>query len=191
MKRFVVLLLLLSLMGACSSEQPTKNAEDGQGMEVEKGLLNVEVTLPPLFFEGENIDEVIANAKAEGIKDVKKNEDGSLTYKMSKAKHKEMLDEMKDTIIEQVNELETGEDFPSIQTVSYHKAFKEFTLQVDKEQYENSFDGLATIGLGLVGVYYQVLDGTDIEQTKVMIHLEDAATGEVFDSMVYPDALDE
>lgn len=45
----------------------------------------------------ESTDESIAKAEEEGLK-VTENEDGSLTYKMSKSKHKEMMNEIKKTI---------------------------------------------------------------------------------------------
>ncbi len=65
---------------ADNSKQEDKNTEDTSGA-VDKGLLNVEVTVPASFLEGEDIDSVIAQAKEDGIKDVKKNDDGSVTYK--------------------------------------------------------------------------------------------------------------
>lgn len=41
-------------------------------------LLYVEVTVPATLLEGEDIDSVIAQAKEDGIKDVKKNDDSSV-----------------------------------------------------------------------------------------------------------------
>lgn len=205
MKRFGFLMLLVGLLAACSPDNPSENTgnnvenaeekqveeEEQEGIGVDKGLLNVEVTLPASFFEGDDIEEVIEKAKADGVSKVTKNEDGSLTYKMSKSKHKEMLSEMEESISEYVDELENDDDFPSIKEVSYKRNFQEFTLKVEKEVFENSFDAFATIGIGFVGMYYQVFEGKDLEKNKVTIHLQDASTGENFDSIVYPDALDE
>lgn len=198
-------MLLVGLLAACSPDNPSENTgnnvenaeekqveeEEQEGIGVDKGLLNVEVTLPASFFEGDDIEEVIEKAKADGVSKVTKNEDGSLTYKMSKSKHKEMLSEMEESISEYVDELENDDDFPSIKEVSYKRNFQEFTLKVEKEVFENSFDAFATIGIGFVGMYYQVFEGKDLEKNKVTIHLQDASTGENFDSIVYPDALDE
>lgn len=39
-------------------------------VEVDKGLFNVEGTLPASLFEGEDIDSAIKEAKAEGVKEV-------------------------------------------------------------------------------------------------------------------------
>lgn len=62
---------------------------------------------------------------------------------------------------------------------------------MEKEAFENSFDGFAALGLGMSGIYYQLFDGVDMDKNKVTIHLKDDSTGEVYDSIVYPDALEE
>lgn len=192
-----IFIMVLLLLAACSSgnnagQEVSENAPDQDGkVEVDKGLLNVELHLPASFFEGEDIDEVIAEAKEEGVAEVTKNNDGSLTYKMSKSKHKEMMADMKDGLVEYVDELTTSEDYPSIKEVTYHKSFNEFTVVVDKEVFESGFDGFAALGLGMSGLYYQLFSGANMEGSKVTIHVEDEATGEVFNSIVYPDALEE
>jgi len=172
-----LLLLLGALMAACSEDQ--KKAGD------------VEVTIPALFFEGQDIDSVISKAKNSGIKEIIKNDDGSLTYKMSKSKHKEMMKDLKERIVKSVEELKTSEDFASINDVAYNKSFSEFTLTVNKEKYEGSFDALASFGLALAGMYYQLLNGADVEDYNVTINFKDESNGKVFDTMVYPEALNE
>lgn len=124
---YIVFILAMLLLAACSSEsgagkEVKENGENkGEKVEVDKGLLNVEINLPESFFEGEDIDEVIAEAKEEGVAEVTKNDDGSLTYKMSKSKHKEMIAEMKESLLEYVDELISNEDYSSIKDVTYHK----------------------------------------------------------------------
>ena len=158
---------------------------------MEKGIFNVEVTLPASFFEGEDIDTVIAEAKKDGIKEATKNDDGSVTYKMSKEKHKEMMTEMETGLKEYMDELLTSEDYSSIRDVSANKNYSTFTLIVDKALYEDSFDGFATMGLGMLGMYYQVFEGVDSENVKVNIDVQDVTTNEVFNTIVYPDDMNE
>ena len=159
--------------------------------EVDKGLLNVEVTIPPSLLEDQNIDEVIAEAKEAGVSEVTENDDGSLTYKMSKSVHSEMMKEIENGLKENIDELKNSEDYVSIEDVISNNSFSEFTMVVNQEEYENSFDGFAALGLGISGLYYQLFDGVDPDDYKVTIHLENAETGEVFDTIVYPDALEE
>lgn len=132
-------------------------------------------------------NEVIEEAKAEGIKEVTQNSDGSLTYKMSKNEHKKMLSEMGDSIEQSMEEMITSEDFVSIQDVKANKSYSEFTMVVDKAKFENSFDGFATLALGATGMYYQAFNGLNAEEAKVTIHFEDADTGETFNTTVFPD----
>ncbi|WP_042346137.1 hypothetical protein [Bacillus massiliigorillae] len=190
----LLLLLVLSIsLVACSSNDDSKKekSEEKGAVEVDKGLLNVEVTLPASFFEGEDIDKVIAEAKKDGVKEVTKNEDGSLTYKMSKSQHTKMMKEMETTIKDSIKELETNKDLASVKGVEYNKKFTEFTIVVDQAAYENSMDGFAIFGLAMQSMFYQLFDGVKPDEYKATFHLKDEATSKVFDTVVYPDALQE
>lgn len=200
MKKLLILpliLLLGILLVACSQGDDSGKKKEGadkaseETLKVDKGLLNVEVTIPATLYKGQDIDSIISEAKNSGIKEVIKNNDGSLTYKMSKSEHKKMMKELKERIVKSVEELKTSEDFASINDVAYNKSFSEFTLTVNKEKFEGSFDALASFGLALAGMYYQLFNGADVEHYKVTVYIKDESNGEVFDTMVYPDELNE
>ena len=200
MKKLLILpliLLLGILLVACSQGDDSGKKEEGadkaseETLKVDKGLLNVEVTIPATLYKGQDIDSIISEAKNSGIKEVIKNDDGSLTYKMSKSEHKKMMKELKERIVKSVEELKTSEDFASINDVAYNKSFSKFTLTVNKEKFEGSFDALASFGLALAGMYYQLFNGADVEHYKVTVYIKDESNGEVFDTMVYPDELNE
>ncbi|WP_461611946.1 hypothetical protein [Cytobacillus kochii] len=199
MKKLSCLLVLVVIfLVACSNESAEgekstdqKQEEKEGAVNVDKGLLNVELTLPASFFEGEDIDTVIAEAKKEGVSEVTKNEDGSLTYKMPKSEHKKMMTEMGTSITDSIEEMKSSEDYVSIKDVTHNKSFTEFTLLVDKESYENSMDGFVIFGLGLQGSMYQMFNGANPEDYKVTVSVKDEATEEVFDEVIYPDALEE
>jgi len=180
---------------ANAEEQETdgeeQEAEEESGIEVDKGLLNVEVTLPEMLFVDEDIDEVLEEAKEAGAKDIKENDDGSVTFKISKKDHKQMMKEMAADVEESVEEMINDEEFVSIKDISFNKNFSEFTMVVDREGFENSFDGFAVFGLGLSGMFYQLFNGDDMDKSKVTVLIEDEATGEVFEEVNYPEALDE
>ena len=192
LKKFKILFLLLLSMAlvACSSNDEAKKEKETENVAVDKGLLNVEVTLPASFFDGQDIDEVIAQAEEDGAKGVTKNDDGSLSYKMSKSEHKKMMAEMEKEMLAFIEEMETSEDYPSIQTVEYNKSFTEYTVVVDQEAFESGFDGFALLGLAIQSMYYQVFDGVKEEDYQTTVHMKNAETSEVFDTIVYPDALE-
>ncbi|WP_163972084.1 hypothetical protein [Oceanobacillus halotolerans] len=205
---FTFLAIALVVLTACGAtdeedsketeneEEATEQQKDGEtnddgNMEVDKDLLNVEVTLPASLFEGEDMESSIEEAKENGVSDVTQNEDGSVTYKMSKSVHKDMMEEIKADLGKSVEEMKNNEDYISIQDITYNNSFSEFTLEVDREAYENSMDGFAAFGLGFSGMYYQIFDGTDPDDTNVTIYVKDYETQEVFDELIYPDEFEE
>ena len=64
-----------------------------------------------------------------------------------------MMAEMETTMTEAIEDMKTSGDFVSIKDITYNKLFSEFTLLVDKESFENSFDGFAVLGLGFTRLY--------------------------------------
>jgi hypothetical protein len=172
---------------------PTEAAkeEKNEAIEVDKGLFNNEVTLPASMFEGQAYEEIVAQAKEEGIDEVIQNDDGSVTYKMSKSVYKKMMDEMEKGLLDYVSELKSGENFASIKDVTHNKSFSEFTLIVDKAAYEGGFDGMASLGLVVVASYYQLFSGVSSDDLKITINAQDEATKEIFNTRVYPEALEQ
>lgn len=200
MKKFGFLLFLaitVLALAACGADKEAsktssdkKESEETEDFAVDKGLLNVEITMPASFVEGEDIDNTIKEAEAEGI-EVTKNDDGSLTYKMSKSEHKKMMKDIKTNAEKSLDEIKTDGTFPSVKDITYNNSFSKFTLTVDKAAYENSMDSWSIIGIGITGMMYNLFNGEDMDKMKVNIDVKDEATGEVFDTTVYPDDLEE
>ena len=204
-KHLIVMLIVLSLaaLTACGSEQSnvkkdktvkdkektTESSKKEGSVEVNKGLFNVEITLPASFFEGEDIDQVITKAKADGVNEVIKNADGSLTYKMSKSQHKKMMAEMESSILNTIQETKTSGDFVSIKDIRNNKSFSEFTIVVNKAAFENSLDSFASLGLGITGMFYQVFSGIKAEDCKVTVNYMDQVDSKIFNTVVFPDDL--
>jgi hypothetical protein len=191
---YALIVLLMTFLASCSSsgENNVSNGENSkeQKVDVDKGLLSVVITLPASMFEDKDANTVIADAKKEGI-EVTKNEDDSFTYKMSKAKHKEMMAEIEKSINETIDETVNSEDFVSIKDITHNNSFTEFTLVVDKGSYENSMDSFAALGLGMSGMMYQLYNGVDSDEYIVTISLKDQTSQEVFDEIIYPDDMKE
>ena len=205
-KILFVLLSVVFILGACGGNDEEKTQDDqknneqtqaekdqdtSDSVEVDKGLLDVEVIIPASFFAGEDKEQVIAEAKEEGVAEVKENEDGSLTYKMSKSTHKEMMHGIEADLNDAIDEIKNDDEYASIQDITANDSYSEFTMVVDEEAFANSFDGFASLGLGILGLYYQLFDGVDPDDYDVKVHIEDADTGEVFDTIVYPDAFED
>ena len=206
MKKILVLPLLLLfgiIFAGCSADSEkesgdkkevaadtTEKTSVSKPLKVDKELLNVEVTLPADFFEGEDIDTVIADAKDEGIQEVIKNDDGSLTFRMSESQQKEILKDMEEEIIVFVEEIETDEQL-AIKDISYNNTYSEFTILVNPEELESTLDIDADVDLVLMGIFYQLFNGVDPAKNKVTVTYKNESNGEVIDTIVYPDDLNE
>jgi major membrane immunogen (membrane-anchored lipoprotein) len=198
MKRIAVVFIIscLLLLPGCGGSD-TKTAGEGtdpqasgESIDVEKGLFDVTITLPASMVELQDVETITEEAKEKGIKEVVINDDGSVTYKMSKSVHKQIMQEFRESFNQTVAELKDGGDFTSIRDVKYNKDLTSITLVVAREAFENSLDGFAIFGLGIAAMYYQLFDGVKAENIKVTIDIEDEATGELFQTVVYPDDLE-
>lgn len=213
MKRILALILVLSLsftIVACgksgnntdkdeihnAEEEKASENKEGNSVEVDKKLINVEVTIPASLLQLDNeeeldIDQITEEAKKQGMKKVIANDDGSITYIMSKATHKEVMEEMKSSLTESIDEVINNGDFPSIQDIIPNEMFSEFDVVVNKAKFENSLDGMAALGIAFQSMFYQLFDGVEPDNYEVILNFKDEDTGEVFESVTYPDAFNE
>ena len=178
-----------------ASDESTESVEgaeevDDGGIEVDEGLLSVEVTLPASFFEEETPEEIKAAAEENGFKECIVNEDGSVTYKMSKAKHKEMLEEMKASMDESIDEMINGEDaVESFVKIEYKDEFSSFDVYVNPELY-TEWDGLYVLAFYLSGAYYQAFDGKDVEKIDIVVNFINNDTNEIISTSSYREWMD-
>lgn len=164
------------------SETPTD--VEAAKPNVDKNLLSVEVTLPAdMAGDPAEFDRETYLKENPGISDVKFLEDGSLWIKMSRAKHKEMMEEMVEGIKTTFNDLIEGEDTPYIKDIKTSGNYKEVEVLVDRSAYENAMDFSSLVILMSVG-YYQTFQGEEFE-----LHLKylDADTNELIHESVLPE----
>lgn len=192
--------LILAACGGDSSEETSSTAEEveqdtsessnleeeSENIEVDKGILSTEVTLPADFAESFDPSEMDLEES-----NYTENEDGSLTLKLSRAQHQELLDSMKESVDASIEQLKTDDTYTSFEDIQYNDNYSEMSISVDREAYESGMDGFGIFALALPAMYYQVFEGTAPEDLEVVFELEDASNGEVFDTVVYPDDLEE
>ena len=182
---------LVLLLAACG-DNDTKDKEENTGaneessIEVDKGLLNVEITIPADFLGEQTEEEIRADAEKQGVKEVTFNDDGSVTYKMSKAEHEKVLKQMGEELDKSLEELVTSGDFPSIQKATANKDYTEFDLTVNRAQFEEGMDSFAVLGLMLGSSYYQLFEGKSEGEAKLTVNYIDAETGETFETEEIP-----
>lgn len=194
MKKKILLVVMCSVMalsavacggaGANSGAVGTNDgAENGtethDQIEVDKGLLEVVITIPKANVDEETTQETLDAkvAEDEGIKAAVLNEDGSVTYTMTRARQKQWLEEVDDKFRARLNawpsdegtlftKLEANKDFTKITVTTTASDMSELKLG----------DSIGLLGLYVNAIYYNRLAGEDDVTIRVIVKNEE--TGE-------------
>lgn len=176
-----------------SSGDGEADLEDVGEIEVDRGLLSVEITFPADFIGEDDpvayTDEVAADQGIEwGERTV--NPDGSVTVKMSRTEHNRLMDDLRVGFDEALASF--PDDSESIKSASANRDYDVFEIVVDRGAFESSMDGFATqFGIALYAGFYAIFNGDDPQETRFEIRYIDEATGEVFETVVSPDDFQE
>lgn len=162
--------------------------EETESLEVDKGVFNVSITIPAsIFSEEQDVNAEAAKYKEEKGIEAIVNDDGSMTLKMSKSKHKELMAEMEESLVESYKEYADSADFSSIENIQYKDNFTKLIVEVNKQKYEQGLDSLAIWSAGISTAMYHLYDGVPPEEISVEIQLQDSDTGTTFDTVIYPE----
>lgn len=170
-----------------SAGSNTEESTSSQEIDTDEKLLTVEITIPASIFAEEDMSTFDPDAYAaeQGFISAKVNDDDSVTITMSKAKHKELLDELETSLDTSFAEFVNGENTPYIKDITHNDDFSAVTMKVDREAYENAFD-FTPFAIGVLVAWYQAFTETECHVT---ISIVDVATGETMDTITYPDDL--
>ncbi len=169
-----------------AATEPAPTDTENQGITTDENLLTVDITLPASLFEDQDMATFDPDAYAEeqGFKKAVLNEDGSVTVTMTKAKYRELLEEMTQSYEESFSEMIESESTPYVKAISHTDDFGTITVDVDRAAYEAGFLDMTPFVVGMTGMMYQVfLDG----EPHVEVIMRDADTGETIKSTIYPD----
>lgn len=158
-------------------------------IDTNEKLLTVEITLPATFFEDEDMSTFDADtyAKENDFKSATLNDDGTVTIVMSKSKHRELLKEIQKNLDDSFSELVEAEETSYIKEIIHNDDFSVIDIKVVRSDYENAFD-LTPFVVGVSAAMYQAF--VDMEY-HCEVNVVDVDTGDVINTTVYPDALNE
>lgn len=176
--------ICLSLVGCGGSFNDTQQnieedskSEETQSIEVDEGLLNVEITVPPDFLEeGATQEDLDEAAKEEGIKSITLNDDGSATYIMSKSKHDEMMAGIRESIDESMAEMIDPETYPTFVEVTSNDDYTHFTVKLSSNEVGLS-ESISVLGFYMLGGLYNAFNGTPVDD--VTVSFVNADTGDI------------
>lgn len=163
----------------------TKSTEDENNIDinliddvsVEKNEETVTIILPPDFIN--DPDSTITKAQNDSrIISCTLNEDGSLTYIMTKDGHSDFLSELGISIDESLNQVILSDSYPNIIGIEHNFDFTDITINItDEESFSKSTDVWVIVGVVMLAGNYQIFDGK--EQVNCTIHYIDSYGDEV------------
>ena len=150
------------------NETKTDVAEDSySSIEVDENLLTVEISVPATFV-GDNItqEDVDKSVQENGYISGKVNSDGSVTYKMTKGKHKKLMAKIRDTIDTQMSDMVSSEDYPNIVSVVANDDYTSFTITTKSTEL-GMIESMSTLVFYMYGGMYSAFSGEQVDNIHV------------------------
>lgn len=193
MKRNIIAVLLITILcaftfaGCGASGQGQENissneveyensqeadvADDGSSeaegiVDVDKGVFDVTMTVPAEYMEGVTQEELDESVQAGTVHSATLNDDGSVTYVMSKSQHKQLMDEMTQTVDEYLDEIVGSEDYPNITSATANDDYTVFTIVTKNEEPDMNETFLA-MALYMYGGMYNSFNGVIVDNIHV------------------------
>lgn len=215
MKRLIALVLCLALalsLAACGKkeENPSstnsqtstvqqENSESGSSgtngqattIQRENGEVILTMSKDMLEIAGISADDMLASTN--DADRITKNDDGSVTCKITEDEYNQLLSTLKETIDETIQAIKDDETIAGcVKDITYTDDVGEIVVTAEKEAFENSITAaMIAPTLGLYGMMYQMYTGVPSEEIKCTVAVKDSSTGEEFQSVTYPDAIEE
>lgn len=134
-------------------------------VEVENGILTVSITIPAELV-GEITQEELDEGNGTNYVSAVINDDGSVTYKMTKAQHKEMLASLVKGFDEGIQEMVDDNENYSIASVTYNEDFTVFDVTMDGNELGLG-DSFSVMAFYMYGGMYGIFTGKRPEHVVV------------------------
>lgn len=162
------------------TEITTESTSNSSDNTQEAKADTVDVTYPKQAYSNYSEEQIKSTAKLMGDETtVKINDDGSVTYTMTKEEQTKQLEDTKTGLLEGCKKLVDSKQKSYLKDISFDDNLENVTIKVVKADYEKdekvSFKEIERNCLG-----YQVLNEVKLADLKVTAHLIDDATGEEF-----------
>ena len=175
--------LLLSLSFASCGNMPKEGSGDNIVVTEDGEMVNI--SLPASFMNGASEKEIKAAAKEQGITKTVVYDDGSVTYRMSKATQRKILSDMVAKIDQDAESYISGENsYPAFLRIKHDDEIKNFTVYVDPTLYSDELVGTAMY-FYVMGSYYQAFAGVKQEEIDVLVSFVDNETGDTLYALSY------
>ncbi|MCR5593791.1 MAG: hypothetical protein K6F79_08630 [Saccharofermentans sp.] len=100
------------------------------GVDVDQNALTVTITFPADFVGESNQERIDQNvAEDDGLLEGTYNEDGSVTYVMTREKHQELLDATTQSMEQSLQEIVDSDDYPNVLSITHNEDYTDFTVE--------------------------------------------------------------
>ena len=152
MKKKLLILLLSFTLFACAST--TEESE-------------ITITIPADYLSSQITQEQADKEKEEnGYQSATVNEDGSITYVMSKEVHEKMMTSIQSKFVSTIDSMKTNEKYTNIKDITYNDDFTEFTVSLKGSTY-NSDEEYTTVLFYVMGQYYNAFNNKEVNDITV------------------------
>lgn len=162
-----------------SSKESSSDLEDIGSVEVDKGLTEVELTIPKEFVGETTQEELDALCKEYKFDSIKLNQDGSATYKMSRTQHNEYMKQYRSQINTSLSELVGSNDYPNFTDISANDDFTEFTVTTKSTELDLN-ESFSVMAFYTYGGLYNIFNGTPVD--NVTVTFVNAESGDIIAS---------
>lgn len=150
-------------------------------IDVDKGLFDVTITFPADFASDitqEEIDQQVADGK---VHSGQINEDGSVTYVMSKDQHKAIVDGISESIQSSLDDMIGTDDYPNFTSIDHNEDYTSFTVKTTTKPGETAIsDSMSVLVFATCGQTYGIVSG-DIPE-NIHVDFVNADSGELVTS---------
>ena len=155
----------------------TEDTEEVGEIEVEKNLFTVKVTIPKTFIGEDFTEERRKELESEdGIKSVEMNDDGSVTYTMTKKKHQEMVEAAASSIDEMMQEMVGSENYPNFTDIRAEEDYTLFAVTTKNTELDWN-ESFSIFSFYISGGLYKAIKGEPVDNIRVVFF--NADSGEV------------
>jgi|MTBAKSStandDraft_1061840.scaffolds.fasta_scaffold01637_5 hypothetical protein len=135
-------------------------------VEVKNGILTVSITLPADFVGDTVTQELLDADGGENYQSAKLNEDGSVTYKMTKGQYRFMLESITKSFDDSFQEIIDDNETYGISKIDHNDSYTIFDVTLDNESV-GFVDGFSTIMFYMYGGIYGIFSGSNAENIVV------------------------
>lgn len=142
-----------------------KKLESLGNIQTENGILTVTITMPADLAKGTTQEELDA-AKGKSYLSAVVNEDGSVTFKMTRLQHRNMLNQLSDSFESSIQEMIDDNETYTISKVTHNRDFTVFDVTLDGTE-AGLNDSFSVLSFYMYGGIYGVFSGQRPEHVVV------------------------